>query len=143
MACPLFIPLSPLGEITTIAAPLGDLHEGRCSADVSANIRPEILRRCCNFGYARSQCERAAQSEADAVRLLVRAERGTTVEVAWAIERNHHPVAVGVIEIETGSAARLTDDILALQARACAAVYLRQAHGLTAPVDQVAVAAHQ
>src|SRR5580698_6290297 len=99
MACPLFIPKSPLGELVTIATPLGDLYGGNCAAAPAAVIEPETLRRYCNFGYARGHCERAAESDADAVRLLVRAERGGFVEIAWAVERNHHPVAVGNIEI--------------------------------------------
>ena len=103
MACPLFIPTTPLGETGLVMAPLGDLFGGHCSADPGAAIDPDTLRRCCNFGYARGHCARADKSEADAVRLLVRGERGNVVEIAWSVERDHHPVAVGIIEIEAGS----------------------------------------
>src|SRR5580692_8325367 len=101
MACPLFIPSTPLGELVSVATPLGDLYAGNCAADPRAAIDSDTLRRYCNFGYARCHCERAAQSDADAVRLMVSAERGNIVEIAWALERNHHPVAVGNVEIDS------------------------------------------
>ena len=132
MACPLFIPNAPLGELVAAATPLGDLYGGQCAADRSAVIETDTLRRCCNFGYARGCCLRAETSNADAVRFMVRAARGSTVDIAWAVERNHHPVAVGCMEIEAGRAPG--DDLLARQAHACARSYLRQ--------TQIAGAAH-
>ena len=45
-------------------------------------IEPETLRRYCNFGYARGHCARATESDADAVRLLVKAERGGVVGIS-------------------------------------------------------------
>jgi hypothetical protein len=132
MACPLFIPIAPLGESVAVPAPLGDLYGGHCAADTSAVIEPETLRRYCNFGYARGCCPRAASSEADAARFMVRAAHGSIVDIAWAVERNHHPVAVGHLEIETTFAAG--DDLLARQAHACATSYMRQ--------TPIAVAAH-
>ena len=146
MACPLFIPTNSLGELVAIAAPLGDLYGGHCSADPAADIEPDTLRRYCNFGYARRFCARAGGSEADAVRLLVRGERGSLVQVAWALERDHHPVAVGVIEVgvtdvETSGESMSAGDALALQAFACASAYVRQVHR-RGFVDQIAVSAH-
>lgn len=132
MACPLFIPSSPLG----------DLYGGSCAADPSVAIEAETLRRYCNFGYARGHCARAAQSDADAVRLLVRGARGSIVEISWAVERNHHPVAVGSVEIDTGPAAEPAGDALARQAYACAAAYSRHSHNGQAFVGQTATAAH-
>ena len=140
MACPLFIPTEPLGELVAVAAPLGDLYGGQCAADRSAVIEPEILRRYCNFGYARGCCSRAATSDADAARFMVRDARGGIVEIAWAVERNHHPVAVGRMEIETKFAPG--DDLVAGQARACAMSYLRQTLGGAESTGQIAVAAH-
>src|ERR1035437_2028364 len=128
MAFPLFIPSSPLGQLVSIAMPLGDLYGGECAADTSAVITPETLRRYCNFGYARGHCERASQSDADAARFLVKAERGGVVEIAWAVERNHHPVAVGTMEIAPGGTGATAGDTLARQAHACAGAYLRQSH---------------
>jgi hypothetical protein len=143
MACPLFIPTLPLGELVAVAAPLGDLYRGHCSADPVAEIEPETLRRYCNFGYARGFCPQASGSEADAVRLLVKGERGSLVEIAWAVERDHHPVAVGVMEVETGCAGVGAGDALALQAFACASAYVRQVHRRPGFVGQITTSAHQ
>jgi len=145
MACPLFIPSSPLGDLATTSAPLGDVYAGGCAADPLAEIEPDTLRRCCNRGYARGCCERAAQSDSDAVRVLVRADNGRVVEVAWAIERDHHPVAVGMemVEVMPGEilpAGRLTP--LAAQVRACAEAYARQTHARPVLPRGNAVAAH-
>jgi hypothetical protein len=116
MACPLFLPASPLSGFS-------DLHDGRCAAERELPISSDTLRLCCNIGYARGVCERAAREEVDAIRVLVKANRGGTIEVAWSMERNHHPVAVGSVEV-TGSAS--CDQPLERQARACAEAYLRQ-----------------
>jgi hypothetical protein len=140
MACPLFIPTAPLGELVAVAAPLGDLYGGQCAADRSAVIEPETLRRYCNFGYARGCCPRAAKSDADAARFMVRAARGSMVDIAWAVERNHHPVAVGRMEIETSF--EPGDDLLARQAHACARSYMRQTRGGPESTGHIAVAAH-
>jgi hypothetical protein len=120
--CPLFLPVSPLGDFAPDAMPLGDVYGGQCAADPGALIPIDTLRKCCNFGYARAACERAATAEPDAARFLIRADRDGTVEVAWSLERNHHPVAVGVMQL-TGAGA--SEDPLERQARACAASWLR------------------
>ena len=140
MACPLFIPSTPLGELVSGSVPLGDLYDGSCSSAPAELITAETLRRYCNFGYARGHCERAAGSDADAVRFMVRAERGSLVAVAWSVERNHHPAAVGTMEIDT----RLSPagDVLARQAHACALTYARQAHDRPVYVRQIAATAH-
>ena len=126
MACPLFIPSTPLGELGSVATTLGELYRGHCAADPEALIDAATLRRYCNFGYARGYCERAARSDSDAVRLMVRSECGNVVEIAWAVERNHHPVAVGNMEIEPGLPAEPAADVLTRQAHACAAAYARE-----------------
>jgi hypothetical protein len=141
MACPLFIPSSPLGELFSVAAPLGDLYGGQCAAEPAAVIEPETLRRYCNFGYARGCCPRAAQSDSDAARFMIRGARGSIVDVAWAVERNHHPVAVGRMEIETADPAPASD-LLARQAHACASAYARQAHGAQEYPGRIAAVAH-
>lgn len=142
MACPLFIPSTPLGELVSGAVPLGDLHGGSCAAEPDVAADAETLRRYCNFGYARGHCERASQSDADAARFMVRAARGHVVEIAWALERNHHPVAVGTIEIDTGLTPSGTGDVLARQAYACASAYVRQLPGRPVYVRQIATTAH-
>ena len=131
MSCPLFMPSSPLGELVSIPTPLGDLYDGHCAADPTAVIAPEMLRHHCNFGHARGLCERAITSEADAARFLVKSDSGSLVEIAWAVERNHHPIATGTIEIAvdpTGLLAKkpAATEPLEWQAHACAASYLRR-----------------
>jgi hypothetical protein len=145
MACPLFIPSSPLGDLMTTSAPLGDVYAGRCAADPLAEMEPDTLRRYCNRGYARGCCDRAAQSDSDAVRVLVRADNGRVVEIAWAIERDHHPVAVGIemVEIAAGGITPPGSLMpLAAQVRACAEAYARQTHARPALPRRNAVAAH-
>ncbi len=61
--------------------------------------------------------------QADSLRFLVRSDDGDSIEVAWAAERNHHPVAVGILRNtpSSGTARRRTER----QAQACARNYLR------------------
>jgi hypothetical protein len=118
MACPLFLPASPLAGFT-------DLQGGECATQPGALIPLDTLRRCCNTGYARATCEHAAQSDADAFRFLIKSNCDGVVGVAWSIERDHHPVAVGTLLV-TGTAA--VEGPLERQARACAAAYFRQNH---------------
>lgn len=115
MACPLFLPASPL-------AGFSDLYAGECAAG-SLAISDNTLRRCCNAGYARGVCTQAAQSEADAFRFLIKADHDGVIDVAWSSERNHHPVAVGTLAVN--SAVSGAGGPLELQARAYAATYLR------------------
>jgi hypothetical protein len=116
MACPLFLPSSPL-------TPLSDLYGGECAAEAVVLTFDTLL--CCNAGYARDSCRRAAQSDADAFRFLIKANRDGVVDVAWSSERDHHPVAVGTLAVDCR-----TDTMpagpLERQARACAAAYFRQ-----------------
>ena len=117
MACPLFLPASPL-------AGFGDLYAGECAAGIAEAIDGDILRRCCNAGYARGSCTRAAQSEADAFRFLVKADRDGVIDVAWSSERNHHPVAVGTLSVNVAGSTN-EGGPLEHQARVYAAAYLR------------------
>jgi len=142
MACPLFIPSLPLGELATIAAPLGDLYDGQCATEGEPAIEPQTLRLCCNFGYARGRCPRAAQSAADAVRFMVRGARGSVVEIAWALERNHHPVAVGNLEIETAASVGTSADVLTRQAYSCGLAYARHGQTGSDSAGRVAMTAH-
>ena len=116
MACPLFLPTLPL----TNAVPA----DGTCAAAPHAPIDMEILRRCCNRGYARGECARAATSAVDAARFLIRADRDGVIEVAWAQERDHYPFAVGLTQYrpELGASA----DPLERQIASYVACYLRQ-----------------
>ena len=120
MACPLFLPASPLP-----ASPFGDLYGGECAAAAGAQVPADVLRHCCNAGYARGSCARAAQSDADAFRFLIKANRGAVIDVSWSSERNHHPLAVGTLPVNCSADARESGP-LELQARAFAVEYLRQ-----------------
>src|SRR5689334_11745773 len=127
MSCPLFLPSAPLGDFASVGMPLGDVYAGTCAAEGTGGepISGDMLRRCCNIGYARGACERAGQSHADAARFLVKSDRGGIVEVQWSLERNHHPVAVGTLEIAVDRTAG-TEHPLERQARACAESCLRR-----------------
>jgi hypothetical protein len=61
--------------------------------------------------------------EADAAQFLIRSHDGGVIEVAWSLERNHHPLAVGLIEIAAGCVVQTT---LERQAHALASEYLRK-----------------
>lgn len=117
MACPLFLPSAPL-------AGFSDLYAGECAADIGRPVPEDTLRHCCNAGYARVFCGRAAQSDADAFRFAIKGKHDAVVEVAWSSERNHHPVAVGMVTINAAAAADATP--LERQARVYADAYLRQ-----------------
>lgn len=99
------------------------MYGGECAAEAVVLSFDTLV--CCNAGYARGSCERAAQSNADALRFLIKANRDGVVDVAWSSERNHHPVAVGTLAVDCGSAATETTP-LERQARAYASAYLRQ-----------------
>jgi hypothetical protein len=116
MPCPLFLPGTPL--------PLSDFFGGTCAADPSEELTTDKLAKCCNPGYARSRCQKAATAEADSYRFLVRSDDGASIEVAWASERNHHPLAVGVFRIDRNLPP--PNGALEHQARACAASYLHR-----------------
>lgn len=116
MACPLFLPSSPLSDFD-------DIYSGECAAQPGAPISTDTLRQRCNPGYARTSCEHAAKSQSDAFRFLIKSHHAGSVEVAWSSERDHHPVAVGSSVV---TSLALVDDPLERQARACAAAYLGQ-----------------
>jgi hypothetical protein len=118
MACPLFMPASPLTGFT-------DLFGGECAAEAGAPISVDVLRQCCNAGYARDACRRAAQSDADVFRFAIKANRDGIVDVAWSSERNHHPVAVGMLAVDCHKET-LEAGPLERQARVYAAAYLQQ-----------------
>jgi hypothetical protein len=119
MACPLFLPAAPIPGFA-------DLYSGECASGAGAPIDADILRRCCNAGYARGSCARAAQSDADAFRFLIKANLNGVVDVAWSSECNHHPVAVGHLAVSPTTAACTGAGPLERQARAYAAAYFRQ-----------------
>jgi len=100
------------------------IFNGDCASEAFHVIPAETLRECCNRGYARGSCEKAARVDPDAARFLVRSDQDGRIEVAWATERNHHPVAVGTLRISADEPAGT--EPLERQARAFADAYLRQ-----------------
>ena len=124
MACPLFLPVSPLGDLPGDGVPLGDVYGGECAASSGTLIPIGMLRSCCNFGYARDACAQAGTINADASRFLVKSDRGGVVEIAWSTERNHLPVAVGTLRVEQSAAP--DPGPLDRQARAYATSYMRR-----------------
>jgi len=118
MACPLFLP-------DTQSAPLTDLYGGECAADPGASIAEGLLQGC-NQGYARGTCCRAAQSDADAFRFIIRAHRDNVIDVAWSSERDHHPVAGGMLSVSSAAAGENETEPLERQARIWADAYIRQ-----------------
>jgi hypothetical protein len=115
MACPYFLPDEPVGGFS-------DIYMGNCAAQGGAPAQEDLLERCCNNGYARARCNRAAQSESDAFRFLVKAHVNGRVEVAWSSERDHHPVAVGSLWVDEANA---PEEPLERQAWICASNFLK------------------
>lgn len=127
MPCPLFQPTSPLGGFAPDAAPLGDLYGGECASAPGTLIPLDTLRTYCNFGYAREACDRAAAIQADAGRFIIRSHSHGAVEVGWATEANHHPLAVGVMSLQAApNGPQTRDQTMQRQAQAFVASYLRR-----------------
>jgi hypothetical protein len=124
VACPFFLPTVPLSDAAPETAPLGDLHGGSCGAALDAIIDANTLRRCCNTGYGRNDCARAATSEADASRFFLRSDHDGVIEVAWAQERDHHPFGVGIARYSPTMSE--SPEPLNRQIAAFVACYLRQ-----------------
>jgi hypothetical protein len=104
--------------------PLTGLFSGECAANPDALVPIDRLRDCCNPGHARASCPQAATIDPDAAQFLVKADRDGVIEVSWAIEKNHHPVAVGTLQISSPPGPSATP--LQHQASAFATNYLRQ-----------------
>jgi len=114
--CPLFLPAT--------AMPLTGLFTGECAAaNEPGPIPMDTLRECCNRGYARAACPRAATIEADATQFLIKSDCDGFIEVAWAIERNHHPLEVGTMRV---SELRSSNEPLSHQVQAHANHYRAQ-----------------
>ncbi len=122
MACPRFLPTTILAG-SSPASPLGALFAGFCAAAPDAPIDDTLLRTGCNQGYARNRCPAAADSPIDAARFRIKSHTAGVIEVAWSQERDHHPVAVGNLQLREHP---ISTNPLEQQARACIAVYLRK-----------------
>jgi hypothetical protein len=116
----------------TTRMPLGDTWSGTCRADAASPFTPDenALSHLCNMGYARRTCAHFPDNPGcDAVRFLIVSDRDQTIEIAYAMERDHHPEAHGTLaysrvqNLFTGDAA---NPRLEHQARAYVMSYLRR-----------------
>ncbi|MDX2151043.1 MAG: hypothetical protein SFV54_09930 [Bryobacteraceae bacterium] len=104
MPCPYFLPTRRISEATGIKAeamPLGGTFAGECFAPGHERWQPgeQLLRSCCNSGYAEGECDRfPSDAEADAVRFLIQEDDGRTMQIAYVLERRHYPAGQGSIE---------------------------------------------
>jgi hypothetical protein len=134
MACPYFDPVRPrtiaLGAPGAML-PLGDDWLGLCCA-TGQPWEPDqtSLATLCNLGYARGSCPRFPEGDGpDAVRFTISRDDGRSVQVCYAIERDHHPFAHGGLEFSRAAAAFTAPppaEILHRQARAYVTSYLRR-----------------
>lgn len=111
--------------------PLGDLWSGVCTADPAMPVRPDelTLSDSCNMGYARGRCPRfPVAAGADAVRFCISRDSGDLVQVMYAIEQDHHPLAHGTVEYarSSGTFGTALNAKLETQARAYISSYLRR-----------------
>ena len=130
MSCPFFEPLDALDDPGARSAmlPLGGLWSGICRAVPGEDWHTDepATRAVCNFGYARGRCARFGDGDApDAARFAVAEDAGGLVTIRYAVERNHHPHAHGVLELRAGPAGPAAG-LLELQARAYLHNYLRR-----------------
>ena len=112
--------------------PLGDTWSGTCHADAGSPFTPDenALSHLCNMGYARRTCAHFPETQtSDAVRFLIVGDRDQTIQIAYTMERDHHPEAHGILaysrvqSVFTGQAA---NPRLERQARAYVMSYLRR-----------------
>ncbi len=131
MACPYFYPVTP-GKNGSAMLPLGDRWEGVCRAAPDAPRKAdESLVQLCNMGYARGQCPHFPTGDGpDSVRFTVKGSGNGSVNLYYAIERDHHPFAHGPLTYLPASgelADRPASEILDRQARAYAESYIWRA----------------
>jgi hypothetical protein len=89
--------------------PLGAAWGGTCTAKPDAT-RPSVQElKSCNLGYARS-CEKLpATRQADALRFSLGEERGGTVRIRFAFEREYLPAGSGELVYESATGRLLTE----------------------------------
>lgn len=128
MACPFFYPTGLLGAIAgPYPVPMGDLQRGICQIDASS---PEesTQSELCNMGYARTRCARFREGSPDAVRFALVRESDRLLTLAYAVEKNYSPHAIGELRYSraAGAIEDSADPVLRRQAEAYAASYLRR-----------------
>ena len=93
----------------------------QCLAD-PASVDAEMVRLCCEPGYARGRCERfPADSIADSARFVVARDEDGIIEVRWGRELNHEPVDTGTLRYPSE---KLADAAMQRQAESVAEAYL-------------------
>ena len=132
MACPFFAPCRRLENTDWVRPPrypLGDLFSGTCHAS-APNLTEGHQEECCNFGYARTRCDRfPGGSAADAVRFSVTDDTPDRLAVVYVVEKDHAPADHGTLEYDVADASldgSPISDVLAQQARAFIESYLRR-----------------
>src|SRR5262249_21157266 len=103
MACPCFDP----GErLPGRGGSLGDLYTGLCRAAESVKQPDEhTVAERCNLGYARGRCAHfPADAPSDAVRFSVAKHEPQAIRIRYSLERDHRPVANGVLEYSPAAA---------------------------------------
>jgi hypothetical protein len=134
MACPYFDPIERRSNACAgrdAMLPLGDSWAGLCRAIPDQPAPPDdaSLRTLCNLGYARGHCSRfPADDGPDAVRFTIARDAGSTLGIAYVVERDHHPYTHGRLDYQaaTGTLADGPSDLLARQALAYVASYHRR-----------------
>ena len=111
--------------------PLGDVWSGVCRSG-AAPFSPDdfTVTELCNMGYARGKCSRFPEEGApDAARFMIALDEHQLIRIQYAVERDHHPHAHGMLEYtRTGGAlaGSTVDALLESQALAYVASYLRR-----------------
>ena len=104
MACPFFDPAERLDDRSSTRPArfsLGDPYSGICLADSAAPYSPgaEELVAWCNRGHARGECARFPAGPApDAANFIVSRDEGGLVEIRFAVQRDHRPLAHGALQ---------------------------------------------
>ena len=94
---------------------------GHCRAS-SEPSAAELVRTCCEPGYARGRCTRFPEdAAADSVRFVVSKDGEGVIEVRWARELDHEPAGAGLLR---HPAERLDDPAMQAQAEAVIEAYL-------------------
>ncbi len=112
--------------------PLGDTWSGTCHADAASPFMPDetALSHLCNMGYARRTCPHFPENQkCDAVRFLIVSDRDQIIQIAYAVERDHHPEMHGTLaysRVQSVFTADATNPRLEHQARAYVMSYLRR-----------------
>jgi len=136
VACPFFAPSRRLENTDWVLPPrypLGDLFSGTCHASASnltEGHHDEHQEECCNFGYARTHCDRFPGGSApDAVRFSVTEDTPTRLVVVYVVEKDHAPIEHGTLDYRVSDShldGPVISEVLMQQARAFLESYLRR-----------------